>query len=306
MPDEIVLTPETENSGTVVADQVIDADAKPADVVADASKEVVPDWAADWREKMAGGDEKELKRLSRFNSPVDVYKSARELERKMSAGEVKSKLPENATPEQLTAYRKDNGIPEKSDGYLESLPDGLVIGADDKPLISAYLEQVHGKNASPAVVAATLDWYYKTQETQIAELATADKAFRQSAEDTLRGEWGGEYRSNVNSIKAFLSEAGSSGDVPFNDLLMNARLADGQLLGSHPDALRWLARLANDANPSGFVSPAAGGSQADSIETEMTAIETKMRTDRRAYDKDEKMQARYRDLITAKERLASR
>lgn len=313
MTDTVTPAPEADNPAGQVADQGADTlsgqdTLAGADTLAGGEDKVVaPDWREDWRDLMAGGDEKERKRLDRFRSPVDVYKSNRELEKKLSSGDVKAKLAADATPEQIAAWRKDNGIPEKPDGYLEKLPSGLVIGDDDKPMLEGYLAEVHGANASPEVVAKTLDWYYRQQDVAAAAQADADKAFKQSAEDALRAEWGAEYRGNVNSIMSFLDAAPPTDDgSPLKGLLMGARLSDGTLLGNNPTALKWLASLAQEANPAGFVAPSAGTSQADSVAAEIAKIEGIMRTDRRAYDKDEKMQARLRDLYDAQEKLARR
>ena len=274
------------------------------DTIAAQEKEVTPDWAADWREKMASGDEKELKRLQRFRSPVDVYKSARELEKKLSSGDIKAKLAADATEEQIAAWRKDNGIPDTPDGYLEKLPAGLVIGDDDKPMLESFLADVHGENAPPSVVAKALDWYYRQQEDQIAAQADADRGFKQAAEDALRAEWGGEYRGNLNSIMSFLDAAPPTDDgSPLKGLLMGARLSDGTLLGNNPAALKWLASLAQEANPAGFVQPNAGASQLNAVEDEINGIRKVMRESRHTYDKDEKMQERFRVLLTAQEKL---
>ena len=69
----------------------------------------VQDWSDDWRSKMAGGDAKEAKRLERFASPKEVFKSYRAFETRLSSGELKSALPKDAKPEQLTAWRAENG-----------------------------------------------------------------------------------------------------------------------------------------------------------------------------------------------------
>lgn len=314
MTDTVTPAPETDNPDGKVADQ--DA-AQGADTIAGQDtlagadtlaggedKVVAPDWREDWRDLMAGGDEKERKRLDRFRSPVDVYKSNRELEKKLSSGEVKAKLAGDATPEQIAAWRKDNGIPEKPDGYLEKLPSGLVIGDDDKPMLEGYLAEVHGANASPEVVAKTLDWYYRQQEVAAAAQSDADKAFKQSAEDALRAEWGAEYRGNVNSIMSFLDAAPPTDDgSPLKGLLMGARLSDGTLLGNNPTALKWLASLAQEANPAGFIAPGAGTSQLSVVEDELNGIRKVMRENRHIYDKDERMQERFRVLLSAQEKL---
>jgi len=315
MPDDVeVLAPDTGNPAPeTVAQETAAPEAgaaenpAPAAASAEPEKAVAPDWPDDWRDKLAKGDEKARKRLDRFQSPADVLKSWQELERRMSAGEIKAKLPDNATDEQVAAWRKDNGIPEKPEGYLERLPKGLVIGDDDKPILEGYLARVHGKNASPEVVADTLDWYYAQQEEVIAAQAAADKAQEQAGADLLRAEWGGEYRSNINAVKSFLKSAPATDDGQLlGDLLMGARLADGTLFGNNPAALRWMARLAYDANPAGFVAPGAAASQIDAVTAELDTIRKTMREDRAAYDKNEKMQERFRQLLLAQEKLSAR
>lgn len=293
-------------SATEETTSILDAKAEKTDAVSTETKDITPDWPEDWRDKLAKGDDKVRKRLDRFQSPADVMKSWQSLEQKLSSGDVKSTLPEDADEKQIADYRKDNGIPETPEGYLENLPNGLVIGDEDRPMVDSYIERVHGKHADPAVVAETLDWYYQLQEDQIAKQAQADATEKQENDDVLRAEWGGEYRGNLNSIAAFLDQAPASDDgVPLKDLILGSRLSDGTPVGNHPTMLRWLARIASDANPAGFVTPGAGGSQAESVKTEIASIEKVMREDRSTYDKDPKMQERLRTLYDAETKLSA-
>jgi len=71
---------------------------------------------------------------------------------------------------------------------------------------------------------------------------------------------------------------------------------------NHPDMARWLAMNARTINPVATVVPGAGANIAGAIDDEITSIEKMMRTDRQAYNKDEKMQARLRELYGARER----
>lgn len=270
------------------------------------------DWPEDWRTRMGGDDKDALKALDRYKSPLDVAKALREAQKKISSGQMKPTLPKDATEEDIAAFRKELGVPEKPDGYLEALPNGLVIGEEDKQIADAFLAAAHAANMPPEFVGTALDWYYKTQETQIAETATADKAFRVASEDELRGEWGGEYRSNLNAVKNFLDAAPvvgkdeSGADITLGDLLRGSRAPDGRMLGDHPAFLRWVADMANKENPAGFVAPADGGSQAHTVAEEVARLEKYMREDRAAYNKDEKAQARLRQLYDAQEKLARR
>lgn len=280
---------------------------------ADGDDPVAPaDWPDDWRKKMSGEDEKAIKALERYQSPADVAKALRDAQNLIRSGKVKDALPENPTDEQIAAWRKDNGIPEAPDGYLEALPDGLVIGDEDKDLVGGFLESAHAKNMNPEQVASAINWYYEEQEKQVTAQIEADRAFRKDAEDALRGEWGGEYRANVNAIANFLSSTpvlseGEDGEkITLGAALMDARLPDGTKVGDNPHTAKFLLNLANEINPGGTVAPGDGTSRLASVKEEIASIEKVMREDRRAYDKDEKMQARLRQLYAAEEKLASR
>ncbi len=121
-------------------------------------------WPETWREAMAGDDKKELKQLQRYASPEKVWAKARELERRMSAGELRSALADDASEEEVAAWRKENGIPETPTGYGNF--ESLNIPEDDRPVIEGFLEAAHSKNSTPAQVQNMLDWYYQEEERQ--------------------------------------------------------------------------------------------------------------------------------------------
>lgn len=256
------------------------------------------DWPEDWREKMASGDEKLLGRLKRFNSPNDVTKSWLHADKKISEGAVKVPLPENATPEQLSVWRKDNGIPEAPEGYDLALDGGYVVGEADKPLVGEFVKEMHGVNADPRSVKAGLTAYYKILESQQIKQAEKDTDFKKAAEDELRTEWGGEFRSHMNGITSLMDQAPAG----VADNVFGARLADGTRLGDNPAALRWLAGIARELNPAASVVPGSGRNADAAIADEMKALEAKHGT--MAYsDKD---RARYVELTDAQMRITKR
>lgn len=263
--------------------------------------------ADDWRVKLANGDEKELKRLSRFASEADVYKAYRELEKKRDSGELVQKrpFPKDGKPEEIAAWRKENGVPEAPDGYDLKFDNGLVIGEEDKPLIDKFIQSMHGENASPSQVKAAISSYYSLVAEQQAARAEADAAFKDSALDELREEWGGDFKKNVNIVSNFLSNAPDG----VREMFESGRTADGQVIGNHPQVLRWIAQLAYEANPVASVMPNAGGNQIGSLNDEIASIE-KMIGDRSSDywsgPKAEKTQARYNELLSAREKIAAR
>ena len=261
-------------------------------------------WGDNWRETYAGQDPKVLAQLQRFPSPkalIDAHFSAQQ---KIRSGELRAPLGENATTEEVAAYRQQNGIPEKPEGYFEKLPDGLVIGDEDKPLFNSFAEGLHKLNAPPAIAQYAVKWYNDLQEQQAAKVSENDTAHKQGVEDELRTEWGGDYRSNINHIQGFLSKAPEG----VADLLMNARGSDGRAILNNPQVVRWLAQVAREDNPAGIIVP-AGGDTGATIDAELKNLEGMMGNQQSEYwkgPKADQLQARYRTLVDARERQRQR
>jgi hypothetical protein len=254
------------------------------------------DWADDWRDKMAGGDAKETKRLERFASPKEVFKSYRAFETRLSSGELKSNLPKDAKPEQVTAWRKENGIPDDIKGY--DMPDAVKIEDPvDKQLVEKLLSGLHAQGASKEQAKAALASVFAFRDEVTIKQAEGDANAKRAAEDELRVEWGGNYRANANAMENML--AGAPAGV--REWLSTARGADGKLLTANPDAIRWLVQTARELNPTSTVVP-AGGDQAASITSELQQLKAKM-ADRKAWNADPKLQERYMLLISAQEKI---
>lgn len=266
---------------------------------AGAGGDAAGEWAADWRLKAAGGDEKVAKTFERFASPKALADSYRALNQRLSSGELVSKLAKDAKPEEIAKWRTENGIPDKPEAY--AMPEGLVVGDADKAGVGKFLTAMHGANATPAQVQAGIKTYYEIKEDAIATMAEADVAHRDEVADALRAEWGADYRGNINGINAFLEMAPAG----IKDKLLSARMADGRAVANDPAFMGWLGQVAREVNPVGTVVP-AGGDQMGAIDTELDKIRKVMREDRKAYDKDEKMQARFRELLEAKDKRTAK
>ena len=264
-------------------------------------------WPANWRDIAAGGDAKTLGYLNRYASPVNVVKALMATRQKISTGELLRTKPDGEDETALNEWRAQAGVPEKPEGYLEKLPDGLIIGEDDKPNVESFLTRMHAADAPPALVHEALGWYYATQEKQAAERAEADRANRAKNEDALRSEWGPEYRPNLNAVHALIDSHGSA-DV--KEKLFGARLADGTPLGDDPHLLRFLAGVSREINPHGTVTPGAGQTPLQGIESEIGALELEMKDTKGkapdGYWRNETKQKRLRDLYDMRERHKGR
>ncbi len=275
---------------------------------AKAAKDVVAgDWPTDWRQRLAGEDAKELKRLERFGSPLDIMRSYRALEQRVSSGELKKALPENASDEEKATWRKENGIPDKPDGYIEklALPNGIVPGEADKPILNDFAKRAMEKNWSPNQYNEAVSWYYENLDAQRAAQEDADAQHKQTAEDDLRSEWGPDYRRHVNAVGNLLSTAPEG----LADRLLAGRTADGKKIGDDPAIVRWLSQLSREINPAATLVPAGTSDAGKNISDRIADME-KMMGDRSSDywrgPKAEAMQAEYRDLITARDKMKDR
>lgn len=267
-------------------------------------------------EHYAAGDKKaeakELRRLERVKDIKSLWGLYRELEGKFTGGGLIKKPGKDAKPEEVAEYHKAMGVPEKPEDYFKDvkLENGAVIGEADKPLVDGFAAAVHKSGATPQFVNAALNWYYQNQEEQAAAMDEADEAFARESERTLREELGPSVFRRVPNHTALLFQSAPGGMDPKNpnslvSRLLGGRTSDGQIIGNDPDVTRWLLDVAREAYPKRTVVE-EGNQSGMSIDAEIKQIEGRMKDDRRAYYKDEAAQARYRELITAREKIRAR
>lgn len=295
-----------------------EADDKAAADKAAADKAAKPSyWPKDWRESAAkhlsAGDkkvyDKELKRLQRYADPIALAGSQREAERLLSGGGLVKIPGKDAKPEEVSAFAKALGWSDKPEEMLAQvkLENGAVLGEADKPAVTGFLSAVHGATSAADFVNKATGWYFKQQEEQAAAQDEADDTHRRESEASLKEELGPAYKRNINAIGVLFAEAPGGADVKNpNSLyaqLMGGRTADGKLIGNHPDVVRFLIKLVNDAHPEASVveSGAQGGL---SIDAEIAQIEKIMRTNRREYN--EKHAGRYLELLAVREKSQAR
>lgn len=230
------------------------------------------DFPADWREKAAGGDEKKLGMLKRYASPAavaDALAHARDL---IAKGQTRQPLAADATDEQKAEYRKANGIPEAPDKYDTTLPDGLVIGEADKPLVDGYLKHAHDNNLPADVVKTNLSWYYKEQDRQREAQFEKDAATKQEVVTSLREEYGPDFKRQVRAADDLLDTVGPG----FKDALMQARMPDGTLVGANPQAVRFFINTALQVNPFATIVPGGNGGGQVAAEAELAGLMKEM------------------------------
>jgi hypothetical protein len=262
-------------------------------------------WPENWRNIYAGEDGKKLARLERFTDPAKAFDALIEAQNKIRSGDFAKPLPADANEQERAAWRQANGIPEKPEGYFASMPDGLVIGKDDAPLFAEVGALGHKHNAPPALMQDLAKWYYGLADKETAAVAETDKAHQRETTDALRSKWGNDYRANIGQVMSLLDSLGGE----MKQQVMDATLPDGRRLFNSPEIIEWFAAKAREINPAGILIPASGENSMASLETEIQGIEKLMGNRSSEYwrgSKAEPMQARYRQLVDAREKLKAR
>lgn len=255
--------------------------------------------APDWRAQVSGGDESIAKLAGRYADLGALGKALKEAHLTISKG-VKQPLKEGASEEEVKAYRTELGIPEKPEGYFEKLPQGLVIGEEDKPMFTEWATEMHKQNAPPALIAQTVKWFYGMQEQQLANAEALDRQHQSESTIALKTAWGPEYSENINLVKSMLGGLKPETAALFQD----ATLPDGRRLANSPEIMQWLAQSARQINPLAIIPGPGAGDEGKTLEDRINAIEATMGTP--AYIKDEKKQAELRALYDRRTQLQSR
>ena len=203
----------------------------------EAEKIAEPTWPDDWRERLAGDDEAELKRLRRYQSFENFAKANRDLANQVKAGQLRRHaLPENASDSEVADYRKAWGIPEKPEDYGVAFPEGMQVSDADKADLAEFTKVAHDMNAPPALVKGMADWYFGLQERSMQQMydAAQEQTINRRAE--VKAEMGRDFDRNVRLAKADLASVVSAEKA---EELVSLTLADGTKLGDHPDFIRY-------------------------------------------------------------------
>lgn len=259
-------------------------------------------WPDDWRDQIAGGDAKLGGLLKRYSDPGAVAKALGALRTRLDSGEFKKGLPADANEAEIAEYRKDNGIPDKAEGY--ELPKGVEVTDLDQPIIDAYRADALKNNLTPAEVQRNIAFFYKAREDMAAQTFEADRQKQEEGRDALTAAWGPEFRSNINGMKSFI-EAQTSPE--FYAQLMAGRLGNGNIIGNDAGALQFFVSLMKEVNPTATLIP-SGDASSKGLADRIGELEAMQRdpNKRKEYYGDEKYSKELLKLYEQRDKVAAR
>jgi hypothetical protein len=195
------------------------------------------------RETLAGGDEALLKQLNRYKSPEAISKAFREARAAAQKKQSPFRLGENASEDEVKAYREALGIPENPGEYPVAFRDDFPAADVDKEMLPEFRNRMHKAGVDPKAASEALEFY---QDLAIARTQDAQRRAVETTKKTqaeLRAEWGGEFDGNIGAIRELMTaQLGADGF----EQMMGLRLEDGTLLQDQAPFVKMLAQIATD------------------------------------------------------------
>lgn len=245
-------------------------------------------WPDTWRESIAESlaDPKAGEALKRYQSPAELAKALLAAQQKIRSGEYKRAvpLPEDADEATVKAWREEQGLPPSPDDYkIPTLAGVEYDKLDDntKAHLGEFKTAFHQANLTQAQSDTVANTIVRVAESQMMQVAEADALNQERLEDTLRAEWGRDYRPNLKTTHAWLSQ--QFGDD--TDGVLMARMPNGQRLADMPKFLKLMSQAALGSGSDVFVDE--GGAQPLSLEGRRAEIEKIMNTDFSRYQRED-------------------
>lgn len=219
----------------------------------------------------------------RFLTVGDMAKAVSDLRKRESTS---IRLPgKDAGEDEVAAYRKALGVPDKVEGYELSVPEDREPTDADKAFQASAAKVFHENNVSADTARALNAWWNElVAETEAAQV-DADKQYADETEAALRREWPGkEFERN----KAYANAAAKR---MFGDDLDDVReltTKDGRLVLDHPVLIRALAGIGREMSEGGL-GPMGEGDR-DDVQSQIDELQEKIdkaqsRNDRAAAQK---------------------
>ncbi len=188
-------------------------------------------------------DYKEEKSLQNFSNMNDFVKSYLHSQKLVGADKipVPNKL---ATDEDWNAVYERLGRPETPDGYKYDLPKETKL---EESTLKAFSEEAHKLGLLPKQAQGIINYYNSIAEQSEQASLVNEEASRAEAEVELRKEYGPAYDLKIAQARNLATNTLGA------DFLRNTKLADGSVLGNHPQVVRAFADLASKMSEDSMV-----------------------------------------------------
>lgn len=222
------------------------------------------------------------KKLARYATPEAALMGLFEADEKVRGNQVKAKPGENATPEEIAEYRKENDLPLTAKDIDVRVPNHKWE-EHDQPLIDAF-QQVAFEEDIPQKTATKLVNMFlgmgnTAQDFQKQAHEAIDREDKKVAKAELKDEWGEEFQPRLGLVDRIFKDPEVFPDG-LGEKIWNSRTPDGHMLRNSPSFIRLFGEVAVDRYGEGSIMT---GNSRDNLQSEEDRIRTILKTDADRY-----------------------
>lgn len=247
-------------------------------------------------------DTQRMEKLKRFSSPIDPFNSWLASDAKIREGAHKAfSPPPDLSPEQLSAWKGERGLPIQASDYEVPLAAGQKpeeLNDNQKAVISDFQKLALDLNLTKDQAAKIAVFKNAIDEKTETEKIMRDAAVADKIEDALRAEWGPLYRNNITQTGVYFRR--EVGDDGWQNII-EARLPDGSRLLNNLKFAKFFHKVASDMDGGVILEGGSGGVPGTSIDGRIEEIAKIMKTDWGRYSNDEGMRKEYAELLQRQE-----
>src|SRR3990167_7976372 len=223
----------------------------------------VRDWRADIKDDDA-------KKFAESSTDINhLVKRALDLRGKVSNAIFKP--GKNATPEEVSSYRKALGIPDKANDYefpdvpKEQLTDEL------KASRAEWSKRFHDLGISKDAAKALSGLVNQDAEKFMQAQVEADKDFAKKQEEALKSEWKGpEYEKNKTLANRAFTEVANRAGIPL-EALTKIETKDGRFLMDRAEIVKLFSVIGREM-AEGTLGPTLSESESETVEGEIRDV----------------------------------
>jgi hypothetical protein len=248
-----------------------------------------PAWGEGWRDGLAKGDATRLRRLEKYATPDAVATALFAAQDRLTRGATLPALPDDATDDEVKAFRKAQGIPDSAKEYGLAWPEGHAATEADTAGLNAFAEFMHAKHIPPTAVKAAFEYYTSAQAAARQERAEAAHELNLQQVAELRKEYPGrEFKRSMTIAEEFLAHH-FEGREEALDMVLQASLPNGVQIKNFAPFISGLVAMARSYADEEALVGGDGAGGGKSIDTEYNELVTKSATTRLSNDEHKRL-----------------
>jgi hypothetical protein len=172
------------------------------------------------------------------------------------------KIPgEQATAEEVAAWRKAIGVPDKPDGYTVRLPEGVSVHEET---LNAFRQKAHELGITPKQAEALVQFDIERYQSSQRRSHETSAAAKTEAEKALRSEWGPQFDTRLALTQRFVEQYGGEGMI--DELEVNGK-------ANSPKLIRLLEKIATEYHERGLVRGESTAKRTEEIQARLAQIQ---------------------------------